>query len=283
MIKPSGLISCHYECRSFEQTIPILSELLALEVIGEKGTEVRMRHPNTDWILIVHESGANAPDKPRLNHYGVRVTTNQEINSAFEYLMGKKKQLHLKVDKTQEKHLAHSVHFVEPGGNWWEIESYENAVKKGLGANVSVPWKAPLPPEKFPGRGYIPQALTHGTIGCNSLEASRRFYKEVLGLDVVSPLPNVPPRYIKHPSTPWYVVSLEVPEESRPYLGRLQRFTVAVESAAAVAAAHRWLKESSKELGVTELEEIKEDSDGVSFLLSDLDRNWWEITSPVSY
>jgi 2-keto-4-pentenoate hydratase/2-oxohepta-3-ene-1,7-dioic acid hydratase in catechol pathway len=33
----------------------------------------------------------------------------------------------------------------------------------------------------FPGRGYIPQAMTHGTIECVSLDASVKFYKEALG------------------------------------------------------------------------------------------------------
>ena len=281
MIKSSRLMNGHYECSSLDQTIPILSDLLALEVVGEKDGLVTMKHPNTAWLLILHEADPNASDKPLRNHYGVRVATNQEVDRADQYLEAKKGEYRLDIMKPRHYHLAYSVHFFEPGGNWWEIESYENAVKKGLGANVSVPWKTPLPPEKFPGRGYIPQALTHGTIECTNLDRSRRFYKEVLGLDVVSPLPNASPRYIKHPTTPWYIVSLEVPEENRQYLGRSQRFTVAVESAAAVAAAHQWLKESGKELGITELEEIKEDSGGVSFLLNDLDRNWWEIISPL--
>ncbi len=44
----------------------------------------------------------------------------------------------------------------------------------------------------------------------------------------------------------------------------------------------RWLKQSGSQLGVTELEEISEDSGRVSFLLSDVDRNWWEVASPLS-
>ena len=184
MIKPIGLTHGHYECRSFRDTLPILKNLLAFEVVTETNGNVIMKHPNTDWLLVVHEGGPDAPDKPRLNHYGVRVATNQEVDNAREFLLDKKNEFGLvEVDKLQNRHLAHSVHFVEPGGNTWEIESYELAVKVGLGANVSVPWKTPLEPERFPGRGYIPQALTHGTITCINLEESRRFYKEVLGLE----------------------------------------------------------------------------------------------------
>ncbi len=282
MIRSTALLNGHYECRSFEETIPILQEFCALEVVGETGNEVTMKHPNTDWLLVVHESGPMAPDKPLRNHYGVRVATNQEIEKADAYLESKKEKFRISIMKPRNHHLARSVHFFEPGGNWWEIESYELGVKVGMGANVAIPWKEPLPPEKFPGRGYIPHALTHGTIESDNLEASRRFYQEVLGLDVVSPSSSVKPHYIKHRSTPWYIVSLEVPREERKLLGRFQRFTVAVESAAAVEDAFRWLRENRDHLGITELEEIGQTSGAVSFLFSDLDRNWWEVSSPVN-
>jgi catechol 2,3-dioxygenase-like lactoylglutathione lyase family enzyme len=283
MIKPVGLTHGHYECRSLKATLPILRDILAFEIVKEAGGNVIMKHPNTGWLLVVHEGGPNAPDKPRLNHYGVRVATNQEVDNAREYLLSKQSEYGLlEVDKLQNRHLAHSVHFIEPGGNTWEIESYELAVKAGLGANVSVPWQTPLPPERFPGRGYIPQALTHGTITCLDLDISREFYREVLGLDVVSPSRSVKPSYIKHPSTPWYVVSLQRPSEMRTPLTRLQRYTLQVESSAALVEAHRGLKERGDQLGVTELEEIKETGESVSFLLSDPDGNWWEVSSPVA-
>jgi catechol 2,3-dioxygenase-like lactoylglutathione lyase family enzyme len=282
MIKPIGLTHGHYECRFFKDTIPILTDILAFEVVNETNGTVLMKHPNTDWLLVVHEGGPDAPDKPRLNHYGVRVATNQEVDNAREFLLAKKDDFGLvEVDKLQNRHLAHSVHFVEPGGNTWEIESYELAVKAGLGANVNVPWKTPLGPERFPGRGYIPQALTHGTITCINLEESRRFYKEVLGLDVVSPSRSVKPHYIKHPWTPWYIVSLEKLPEERQLLTPLQRYTITVESVAAVAEAHRWLKECAEDAGVTELRELRDTGSTLSFMLSDLDKNWWEVSSPV--
>ena len=283
MIEPIGLTHGHYECRSFKDTIPILEGILAFEKVREVNGNVIMKHPNTGWLLVVHEGGPNAPDKPRLNHYGVRVATNQEVDNAREYLLSKQSEFGLvEVDKLQNRHLAHSVHFIEPGGNTWEIESYEMAVKVGLGANVSVPWKTPLPAERFPGKGFIPQALTHGTITCVDLETSRRFYREVLGLDVVSPSRSVKPHYIKHPSTPWYVVSLEKTAEERKLLTPLQRYTLTVESREDVTAAHRWLKESGASVGLTDLGELEENAEATAFILSDPDRNWWEVTSPGS-
>lgn len=278
MLKPMALVNGHYECRSLKQTVPILTDLLALEVVDEKNGEVTVKHPNTDWLLIFHEGGPNSPDKPLRNHYGLRVATNAEIEKADAYLERRRDEYQIEIMKPRNHHFARSVHFFEPGGNWWEIESYELAVKAGMGANVLPHWKTLLPEEKFPGRGYVPQALSHGTIECHDLDRSRQFYREVLGLDVVAPSPSAKPHYVKHPLTPWYIVSLQVPESERKILGPNQRFTLALESALAVEEAHCWFQKSEKEVGITGLTEPEERGGALSFMLSDPDQNWWEIT-----
>jgi catechol 2,3-dioxygenase-like lactoylglutathione lyase family enzyme len=280
MLKPIALVNGHYECRSLKQTVPILTDLLALEVVEENSGEVTLKHPNTDWLLIFHEGGTQAPDKPLRNHYGVRVATNGEIEKADAYLEKMKDQYQIEIMKPRNHHFARSVHFFEPGGNWWEIESYELAVKAGMGENVLPHWKSLLPEEKFPGRGYVPQALSHGTMECYDLDRSRQFYREVLGLEVVAPSPSAKPHYVKHPATPWYIVSLQVPLSEKKILGPHQRFTLGLESTRAVEEAQRWLKESGKEAGITGLTEISDRNGAVSFMLSDPDSNWWEIASP---
>jgi hypothetical protein len=50
-----------------------------------------------------------------------------------------------------------------------------------------------------------------------------------------------------------------------------------VESSAVLANAHRELNERRDEFGLTSLELISEISSGQSFLICDLDRNWWEV------
>ena len=278
VVKPVGLIHGHTEVRFLDETIPVLSKVLALELIERNGNEAVMKHPNTEWKLILHEGGAEVKDKPERNHYGVRVSNNQEVDRAYQYLLAAKEQLGLKkVVKRRERDGSYSMFFVEPGGNYWEIESYENRHKAGLPERVAYPWKTRLTEEKLPGCGYIPQAMTHGTLECTSLEASVKFYKEGLGLDVITHVPSVRPHDIKHPSTPWYVVSLEVPAKNKHYLTPLQRYTVAVESPSALGAAHDELQDRRDEFGTTAIAAIAENPGGRSFLLSDLDRNWWEI------
>lgn len=276
MLKPTGLVNGHYECRSFAESLPILNEFLGLEVVGDQDGRKILQHPNTRWQLVAHARGAAAPIKSMRNHYGVRVATNAEVDRATEYLESKKQQYGIKTIKPRENHNAYSVHFYEPGGNYWEIESYEHAVEHGMGKTTNPHWTTPMSQERFPGRGYVPQALTHGTLENDDLEASERFYKEALGLEVVKLWPSS--CYVKHPDTPWYVVCIQAQNTARKPLSRYQRFTLAVESRDAVHAAYRDLSRASEIWRLRALEEICESTGGVSFQLADLNGNWWEIS-----
>lgn len=153
MLKPTGLINGHYECRSLTESLPILSEFLALEVVGDNNGDKIVRHPNTAWQLVVHANGADAPIKSMRNHYGVRVSTNAEVDKATEYLEQNKYRFGIKIIKPRENHNAYSVHFYEPGGNYWEIESYEHAVEHGMGETTNPHWTQPISEAQFPGRG----------------------------------------------------------------------------------------------------------------------------------
>jgi len=277
MLNPTGLIRGHYECRSFDQTIPILSDLLALEVVGENNSEKTLKHPNTDWRLVIHANGPDAPIKPMRNHYGVRVTNNAEVDRATEYLERKKGEFGIKIIKPRGNHNAYSVHFYEPGGNYWEIESYEHAVETGMGKTTNPHWAHPLPTEKFSGKGYVPQALTHGTLENEDLEASERFYREVLGLEVVKLWPSS--CYIKHPATPWYVVCIQALKQNRQRLSRYQRFTLAVDSVDSVHDAYRSFETNRRGWKIKDLDKVEASGEDASFLFSDLNGNWWEITS----
>jgi catechol-2,3-dioxygenase len=278
VIQPTGLVHGHSECRYLDETVPVLTQVVALELIERDHGQAVLKHPNTGWKLILHEGGAAVKDKPERNHYGVRVSNNHEVDNAYQFLLANKEKLGLKkVVKRKERDGSYSMFFVEPGGNYWEIESYENRHKAGLPADVAYPWKSRLTEERLPGCGYIPQAMTHGTMECTDLAASIKFYKDALGLDVITHVPTIRPHDVKHSATPWYVVSLEVPPKNKHYLTPLQRYTIAVESPAALAAAHRELNERRDEFGIISIEAVKETRVCQSFLLCDLDRNWWEI------
>ncbi len=271
-----GLIRGHYECRFLNDTLPVFTDLLALEIVERKEKEAVVKHPNTGWLLVVHEGGPAVPDKPHANHYGFRVANTKEIPVAWKYLESQKEKYNLKrVYEPSEAHYAYSVYFEEPGGNTLEIEYYNpNAAVHGR--TIAAPhWKKLLAEDEFPGRGYIPQAMTHGTLQCDNKEISDRFYQEVLGLKIVGG--GKTSTYIRHPASPWYIVVL--PDLHRKRLSPVNRFTLKLESKDAVEQTHREFSSTGKKKGVTELWDLEQSNGDLSFIFSDQDKNWWEFSS----
>ena len=264
MLKTLGLTHGHYECRLLEQTLPVFTDLLAMKVVERRTGEAVVAHPNTGWRLVVHEGGPDAPDKPHNNHYGLRVAHAGEIDAAFEYLDSHKEKYGLRVARPRAQHFARSIYFREPGGNTLEIEYYDPKAA-AEGRTIAKPhWQRELTQDDFPGKGYVPQALTHGTLECNDKEQSAAFYRDVLGLQIAGG--GRISTYIKHAATPWYLVVLPIPKRKKT-LRPVNRFTLKVDD---VRKAHRELEGK-----VAELRPIE----GDSFLFADPDRNWWEVTA----
>ena len=276
MLKTTGLISGHYECRSLAETLPVFTDLLAMEIVERHHGQATLKHPNTDWRLIVHEGGPNAPEKTFDNQYGFRVASHPEVEAAWQYLEAHKEKYNLsKITKPQKAHFAYSVYFREPGGNHLEIEYYNPGGALHGRSHTAHHWDHPLTSDGFPGRGYQPQAFTHGTLQCDDVERSRRFYVEVLGLEIAAGFNTA--QYIKHPSTPWYIVVLR--RSPRQYLAPVNRFTLQLGSAAEVEQAHREFSSNGETAGITELGKLETANGAANFIFSDLDKNWWELTA----
>ncbi|HUF42649.1 MAG TPA: VOC family protein [Verrucomicrobiae bacterium] len=275
ILDTTGLIAGHYECRSLAETLPVFTDLLAMETVEQKAREATLKHPNTDWRLIVHEGGAGAPEKGFDNHYGFRVASHPEVEAAWKYLEANKVKYGLsKITKPQSAHFAYSIYFREPGGNHLEIEYYNPGGAQHGRAHTAGHWNQPLAGDRFPGRGYLPQAFTHGTLQCDDIERSRRFYTEVLGLEILAGFNNA--QYIKHAAAPWYIVVLK--RSPRQYLAPVNRFTLEVKSPAEVEQAHREFAANGESIGISELRDLEFNNGNVNFIFSDPDKNWWEVT-----
>jgi catechol-2,3-dioxygenase len=281
MLRSIGLTQTHMECRYLKDSVPVLTDLLAFEKVGESPAEATLKHPNTPWLLTLHEA-PDAPAKQMHNHWGVRVNTPAEVDAAYKYLTANKDKYHIdQIGKPNYSHGSYSVYFLEPGTNGWEIECYAEALrneawKTRVGGIRAPHWEREFPAEQFPGRGYVPQGFTHGTLATNDLKRSWDFYEKALGLEVHQANPHVV--YIKHPKTKPYIVCA-VREHWKNFSPNF-RFTIALESNDAIEEAHRSFAASAKEIGITELRQITRNGARVSFLLSDPNRHWWEIVSP---
>ena len=282
MIKPIALSATHMECRNLQESMAVMTGLLAFEKVSEKPGEAILKHPNTQWLLVLHEAGPEAPTKQMHNHWGVRVATNAEVDRAYEYLNAHKAQYKLgQVGKPTWSHGSYSCYFIEPGTNGWEIECYESFIRKEATAQkfgaVKVPhWTTTYPEERFPGRGYVPQAFTHGTLVATDMEASKKFYIDVLGLDVHQFNDHV--IYVKHPSTKTYVVCAE--RKDFKVFSVNFRNTLTLESREAVQDAYQRFREAGKDVGVGEILPLQADDESVTFCFRDPGTNCWELASP---
>ncbi|MBM2803946.1 MAG: hypothetical protein HW419_1839 [Deltaproteobacteria bacterium] len=281
MVNTTGLAATHMECRDLPESLAVMTELLLFEKLSEKPGEVTLKHPNTHWLLVLHGAGPDAPAKPMHNHWGVRVVSPQEVDRAYDYLVAHKAQYKLgAIGKPTWSHGSYSCYFVEPGTNGWEIECYEafnrkQATAERFGAVKTAHWDQLLPEERFPGRGYVPQGFTHGTLVSTDLEVSKEFYTKVLNLDVHRFSDNV--IYIKHPNTKTFVVCAL--RQNAPVFSPNFRNTLTVASKDAVQDAYREFTEAGKTLGVSELFELKETGISASFCFRDPGTNCWEISS----
>jgi catechol-2,3-dioxygenase len=274
MIRPTALAEAHMECRELSGSLPVLTDILAFEKVSESPGVATLKHPNTPWLLVLHEAGTGASDKPSAHHMGVRVEHTTEIDAAWEYINANKDKYGLYGFKEpQYGHGSYSIHFREPGGNDWEIECYEAVLRKEqggqrLGGVRSHHWEAPLDSQRFASYGFMPQAFTHGTLHTDDSAACQRWLSDVLGLETHQAYTRV--IYVKHQATKHFVVCLEGGERNQE--GPNFRFTLTVDSPEALAQAYSELGNAQ---GVRDLSPIE---DG-SLLLRDPDNNCWEIVA----
>lgn len=121
-----------------------------------------------------------------------------------------------------------------------------------------------------------PESLSHGTIECSDIAATRRFLTEFLGLDIIRPLPEA--QYIWKGGS-WTVVCVCIPDSEAKEQGTQNRFKLTVGSAAEVDAAHAAAEAHKATYGIRRIEPVTAKDGARSFCLQDLNRHWWEITT----
>jgi catechol 2,3-dioxygenase-like lactoylglutathione lyase family enzyme len=121
-----------------------------------------------------------------------------------------------------------------------------------------------------------PELLSHGTIECSDIAATRRFLTEFLGIDVVRPLPEA--QYLWK-GGPWSVVCVCIEDADAKEQGPQNRFKLSVATAAEVDAAHAAAQKQQAVYGSRAVEPSEERAGIRSVKLQDLDQHWWEITN----
>jgi hypothetical protein len=171
MVHPVALSATHMECRNLHDSMTVMTELLAFQPVSEKKpAEAMLKHPNSPWVLVLHEAGPDAPAKPMHNHWGVRVRSTEEVDNAYHYLTGHKQQYKLgAIGKPTWSHGSYSCYFVEPGTNGWEIECYEDFARK---ENLAA-LKSPI------GKRFIPKSAFRDAGTCRRLLPMELWWRRI--------------------------------------------------------------------------------------------------------
>ena len=114
--------------------------------------------------------------------------------------------------------------------------------------------------------------LSHGTLECNDLRATRRFYEEVLGLEVIQHTPVA--MMFRLGSNHVYAVVQTGKAKDMPLLNHNG---LDVGSEEEVRQAHKLLESVREEYGIRKINRAQWQHGAYSFFFQDLDGNWWEI------
>lgn len=114
--------------------------------------------------------------------------------------------------------------------------------------------------------------LSHGTLDCRDLQASRRFYEEVLGFDCIQ---NGPVSIMLRLGSQHVYVAVATGKEQQMSL--MNHNGLDVGSPAKVDEAYKLLESVKDEYGIKKINRPGTQHGAYSFYFQDLDNNWWEI------
>lgn len=118
--------------------------------------------------------------------------------------------------------------------------------------------------------------LSHGTVECSDMNATRRFFTEFLGLDIHRPF--VEAQYI-YRGGPWTVVCVCVEGGEAKDQAQDNVFKLAVATPGEVDAAHAAAIRHKDEYGIKKIEDVRVDDGLRSVRVQDLNYTWWEIVN----
>ena len=121
-----------------------------------------------------------------------------------------------------------------------------------------------------------PRLLSHGTVECHDLKAARRFYTELLGMEVVQTSAISLMLRLNSTTT---IACVETKGETSA--GQYSHFGLDFETREEVDAAHEIVLAQKDDYGVRKVTRPVAQHGTYAFYLVDADGNWWEfLTNP---
>ena len=110
------------ESKNLEAAREFYTEFLGLEVVRTRPISLLLRLGGENTIAVVEQKNREEETMPLLNHNGLDVETQEEVNNAYETVIQllEKWGLH-KISKPLLQHGTYSFFFWDMDNNCWEI------------------------------------------------------------------------------------------------------------------------------------------------------------------
>jgi hypothetical protein len=132
-IKPISLIRGTLVATDLQKTRRMCEDLLGLECVqhapgamlmrevGHRPGEPKAGEPY--WVLEVRQVEEVENPQEMLNHWGVELTSQAEVDRAYELLSEHAEEYELgRVQKPRFRNNSYAMYFVDRDSNWWEME-----------------------------------------------------------------------------------------------------------------------------------------------------------------
>ena len=126
------------ECRDLSKSRKFYEEFLGLETVRHADIAMLLRFPGNDWAVVCMEVGDKAKGNRVLNHWGLDLSTPEEVDSAHARCHELKEKYGIrKITTPKETHGNYQFYFVDLDGNWWEFQyvgpgmSYDDKFARG--------------------------------------------------------------------------------------------------------------------------------------------------------
>ena len=110
------------ESKNLERARDFYTEFLGLEVVRTSPVSILIRLGGENTIAVVEQKNRDEEEMPLLNHNGLDVETQEEVDAAYETVIEQKDKWELhKISKPRLQHGTYSFFFWDMDNNCWEI------------------------------------------------------------------------------------------------------------------------------------------------------------------
>ena len=110
------------ESKNLDKTREFYTEFLGLEVVRTSPISILIRLGGANTIAVVEQKNREDEQMPMLNHNGLDVETQEEVDAAYQTVMEQKEHWGLhKIGKPILQHGTYSFFFWDMDNNCWEI------------------------------------------------------------------------------------------------------------------------------------------------------------------